>query len=620
MKLLQVKEVNSMCDKNTDEVEKKEAKIRNRRLKKVLKHQRKMEKVEIRNKRLPIVIFGTVFLSIIVIVLTTMITIIGLCDNLTSSSKEMVMNGSTDHKGSSSDDNVLYISVNDFEIKAEATLLASGLSIIGIAISVWAGLNIVNALERKDLEEVQNLFKDTVENISKEAERLGKQIFEEKNKIALIKEERQNIYRGLFLQELMNTNHDAMSRYFYKCFAEYEILETADYTKLILIEQYFSQVYTQYSEKTSVKSLLLSRIEDGVKQIDAILNLNNENVNLLLEKYLCFRKHEFSFLKGYILGGVQKYETFRSSARGFEEISYKFDLVLPCMNEDIEDAEYRGKEEKLQVAVYFLNTIGEAYSKIIEDISLVNQYNDSKVKITKDEMIGYAKKAIAYLKLAVKWNQRLEEREVYYRNLGCAYERMDKLMDQFGQHSKQIINNYKKAFQVAILNGESNLNRIQKIYHTLLSYYERHIKFSFGYEEGKHAFEKVSELSELLKIIKKQRGRNVQKYLIDYRRVVELGVTDTVRGVFTHNMNGLSWTWIVVFLLSGDEVIETEYPENIEYYLKKINGVIEIRQIMGIGENDKWYLELEKRYEILCEYLDSKGTKTKTVTQKENRK
>lgn len=44
------------------------------------------------------------------------------------------------------------ISLKLFEKAAESSLLSSGIAVVGIAIAVWAGLNISNAIERKELE------------------------------------------------------------------------------------------------------------------------------------------------------------------------------------------------------------------------------------------------------------------------------------------------------------------------------------------------------------------------------------------------------------------------------------------------------------------------------------
>jgi len=163
-------------------------------------------------------------------------------------------------------------SPKSFDRKAEATLLASGLSIIGIAISVWAGLNIVNALERKDVEEVRNSLKETkeeiesankdiemakenIESIAEDAEKFKEQVLIEKQELEMIKVVQKELYHGFFLQELLRTNHDAMSRYFYNLFAKNEFLSIAEYSHLLLVEQYFSQVYLQYSERTANKNV-----------------------------------------------------------------------------------------------------------------------------------------------------------------------------------------------------------------------------------------------------------------------------------------------------------------------------------------------------------------------------
>ena len=50
------------------------------------------------------------------------------------------------------------VSFRCYEKIAESSLLASGIAIIGIAIAVWAGLNIVNAIERKDIEDLKDSY------------------------------------------------------------------------------------------------------------------------------------------------------------------------------------------------------------------------------------------------------------------------------------------------------------------------------------------------------------------------------------------------------------------------------------------------------------------------------
>lgn len=486
-------------------------------------------------------------------------------------------------------------SVENYGDKIDAVLLDAGLSIIGIAISVWAGLNIINALEKKDIDEVQETLRNTKEKVEK--------LSEDAEEIEIVKNEQQDIYKGFFLQELLKTNYDAMSRYFYKFFSECESIGTAEYVNLVLIEQYFSQVYLQYSEKTSLKSLVLSRAHDGIKLVNDMYNQYEMKRDSLLEKYLLFRKYEFNFLMGYLRTGVPKYESFIYAAEGFAKISNKFGVNVPCLDREIEKLEYTGEDENLQVAVYFMNTLGEAYSKIIEETGLIGKRGGHGVEITKETMIGFAEKAVAYLEIAVKWNQRLEAREVYYRNLGCAYERMDRVMgDRFGSHADEIISNYRKAFQIVISNKEEKISRVQNIYHTLLSYYERYMRVSFkSGDKEKSVFEDKEGFSDFLGKVKERIEPKTKEYLVHYQRVSEIAVMDNARFSLQRNLNGFSWTWILVLLLSNDQFMKEEYANTAVSYMERIKDILDMLEAMNI--EDAYCKELKKRYGIINSYL-----------------
>ena len=50
--------------------------------------------------------------------------------------------------------------------KVESTILASGIAIIGIAIAVWAGLNIIQVLEKGMFDDLQNKAKASVDEMN----------------------------------------------------------------------------------------------------------------------------------------------------------------------------------------------------------------------------------------------------------------------------------------------------------------------------------------------------------------------------------------------------------------------------------------------------------------------
>lgn len=558
------------------------------------KQQQEEVKIESRRKRreyiennLPnIVLIGT-FFAIIVIVLVTMVAILVIS----------------------------CIQVKDFAEKAvESTLLASGLSIIGIAIAVWTGLNIMNAIEKKEVDEINNNLREARKNIndlSEIASKMGDQLEKDKWNIENIIKDRNELYIGTFKQELINTNYDIISRYFYKKFSNESFNDLSDFPQLIMIEQYFEQVFRQYGEKLPENSIVRDKAYEGIRLTKELMKKregisHSSREKDIIDLYLEYKLYEFHFLLGYMLKEVELYDAFKTAAEGFIRISSRFGVKIPDYekkNKKVDSISYNGTSENLNVAVYFLNTIGEAYSKISAEKSLIGQHDKANVKITEEDMITYSNKAIFYLRLTMKWNEKLEEKEVYYRNLGCAYERADRISNKFGAHASAIINNYKEAFINVISNKEVKMSRVQNVYHTLLSYYERYMKFTFFIGViGKDLHENIELFEKFL------RGENigidisVKEYLFEYQRISEIAITDNARFSLQRVLCGLSWTWIVVLLLKNDEFIAMEYPNSLTSYLIKIKEQIDISEIMGITD-DNYFKELKKRYDMICEYL-----------------
>ena len=73
----------------------------------------------------------------------------------------------------------------------------------------------------------------------------------------------------------------------------------------------------------------------------------------------------------------------------------------------------------------------------------------------------YSEWAIVFCKYAVEYSENIYEREVYYRNLACAYERRDRLHN-FGDHMKLIIENYQKSNNVIKWDEEHEYHLIER--------------------------------------------------------------------------------------------------------------------------------------------------------------
>ena len=322
-----------------------------------------------------------------------------------------------------------------------ADLLASGLAIVGIAISVWAGLNIANAIERKDVDLIDTKIKEAYSNIE-----------EIHNDVDGVRNDKQNVNYNTFLQELLKTGNDEVSAHFYKSFSVIKKIEWEELIEMVLLEQNFSELYNNYGEKSKVKSSLVNKSNEGIKKAEKLLkcldSIEDGNIRNLVQRYLQYRKTEFHFMNGYMVDKEKSYVEFELAAQGFEESQKLFGINLPNVGSNIENYV---QKDNLELAIYFANSIGEACSKVThrEDIPKDDAPRPEKERFM-EKMNPYSEKAIFYLELAVKLSEKLPQREVYYRNLGCAYERKDRNNFKFGNEAENIIKSYRKALKAVI--------------------------------------------------------------------------------------------------------------------------------------------------------------------------
>ncbi len=498
----------------------------------------------------------------------------------------------------------------------EADLMAVGLGIIGIAISVWAGLNIANSIERKDVENISSSVKDMqkeFENNKKEMENVKNDINSAKKKVMYIKQDiestnndKLNVYWKTFQSELLNTNQDTVSRYFYTEFSAVDDAKWNNITEIILLEQDFSQIYNNYGEtlKEKVKIILLDKAENSIIRADILLgkidDIENTKLKELVKIYLKYRITEFHFMNGYMVEKKASYHEFKEAANGFEEICKLIGI-------DLEHA-YEIPQEKTELAIYFANSIGESYSKVTHRDDIPKRYEPEE-KITKfrEEVNLYSEKAIHYLSIAVELNKQFSQKEVYYRNLGCAYERKDRNNNSVGKNAKNIIFNYRKALD-SVISSDEDKTRVQKIYKVLLSYYHVVMKVIFEIDDKEN--DVFSDLKRFEAFEAELENRVIDEdtkiYLYDFNRVSELAVLDNPRFSLNRLMYGFSMSWIIIMLLTEKVDIKSMYNANagVKDYLSKIEECLRTVEVMH--KNDDYYKELKKRYEILTEYCNKK--------------
>ena len=372
------------------------------------------------------------------------------------------------------DGKVVHATTNE---NMESALLATGLSIIGIAISVWAVLNIINALDRRDVDEV----KTTLEHLSKKHKNKYKELEEEHKTLSeaqkqykeshdkLTKEylnlkvAQQQNYKEQFVSELLKSVEDYSTKLIVEQIRNISVVEGIPFAKLTHLEQLFVEVLVLHQHDESTK-LIADTADSGVTMAQKIIETIDDNLPgaRVIKQYLEYRIGDFYFYKAYCEKDTDRRDLALLAIEQYIKSAKLFDVVIP---EYMEQNEYLPQEYELcpggqkRIGAYLCNAIGEAYSKIVQNAKNLLKCGELQEKV--DE---YKKKAVFYCAYAVKWCDR--ERELYFRNLGCALERV--LGDDM--YSEKNINTITKLYQDAFEISANQKHIPEKVFYTWLSF------------------------------------------------------------------------------------------------------------------------------------------------------
>lgn len=322
----------------------------------------------------------------------------------------------------------------------EATLLSTGLSIIGIVIAIWSGLHIIQVLGKNKYE----ILESEVLQYANERKRLS----------------------YFTLLKNINLLDDELNRYLYGRLSNLDLsyINTELLFQLSQIEIEFQIIYSSHYSNT------LNNVNYGTSIItsldechDYTKDLSNKT-KLIIEEYITLRQAEIYFYLGYC--------------------NYKFffralELYLKCF------PQYK-KPQNLDVIVtdpdtsplvaYLLNTLGEACSSIIfhinkqEELSDYEKKNKSKYKYLANEYY----KSLSQLLLKNQGDSKIC-RDVYYRNHGCALERINK---KTHLSDKNIFNEIVEKYQKAIDTSFHNIS--DKNFKVWLSLYKKYTDYQLG--------------------------------------------------------------------------------------------------------------------------------------------
>lgn len=475
-------------------------------------------------------------------------------------------------------------------MSTEENVIDIGLVIIGLAISIWSGLNIVNSIERKELEELRART-DSVKKLINNLDNI------------------ESIAYDTFLQALLRMGNDEATAYFYIEFSKHEINSNVDFYTLTKIEDLFEQVYNLHNTVTHLDAELIQKAEEALEYIEGFCTEDR-----LVKTYLNYREAEFNYYCGYVRKcAKERYHYFSTAIKLYQIVLPKMNVTLPQYSEYKEPPAMPDDADK-KLTIYMANTLGDASSKIIDltaKISGVGIPEDDRTPI--ETMKKYGKMALFYCGCAAKWAdgynnndiyaKDLHYFEAYYRNYGVACERYDRVFGKPFQHADVIIDNYLKAFYHIIKGTKISAQRTQSVYHALLSYLNRYFEHELNFIgnngslspfEGKDALEAVCKYD--YKVLDHQ-----LEYLHKMVAISELAMVDMPRSNIPVVMNGFAYTYIILLKLAGNPAICDEFKEDCLVYLSKIDTANCRLRTMNIA--DDYAQKLKERYELLIAHL-----------------
>ena len=333
---------------------------------------------------------------------------------------------------------------------AETDIVTIGITVIGIAVSVWVGLNIYLSLSKEESEKLIKKMEDEIKAIGK----------------CLNKVEDAIIYqKGIMWQEFIN-------------------LLDSQRDENMLAAYFAYQFNRLFSERENTDSLDVSYINRLIQYEVEYLSMTRMYENG--EKKNCYNQSE-QLIKNYTL---LKHDNIKGSDLWKEVISFYFDVQIVdakfyrnavCLRlsgyrdefstEQMENVCNKYKELFDRISdmtpeykdinsakAYINNTIGYTYD-------LINQYEIGKGK-KNDERCGNANE---YMQAAVALigDQFFEKKARYLRNLGLTYERLgelDKAYDSYEKSIKEDMSDYKSwnTCGTIILKKFENANRISE--------------------------------------------------------------------------------------------------------------------------------------------------------------
>lgn len=268
-------------------------------------------------------------------------------------------------------------------------------SLLGVAISVWIGLNIYNVLSKEDLQALMEKTEETAEKVTEEA------------------------YTEVLISKLRLMPADRMENYLAGRFVEMDRFPCEILKQIVLLEDKFNYAYAMYVAGSATKDLkpitaLIHQLETVTKSYSRQRTISEEQKDFL-RGYIALRRADFAFFSVQNNGDNMSVNEKICCA---EEMIKNYHTVLDLFfHAQCAWDSYSYTSEECQGIALIYNSICAAYLVFFPWKEGEVQNQEQKRKILKD--------AIWAGEEAIKYASTVQPgiRAVFLRNLGVAYER-----------------------------------------------------------------------------------------------------------------------------------------------------------------------------------------------------
>lgn len=422
---------------------------------------------------------------------------------------------------------VLLPLVGKVDLEYSEVAIQNIVSIFGIAVSVWIGLGIVDRMDRVTVMELQ-----------KRAERIEEEI-ESNERLSLqfllddLQADRTYAITHLIFEKIKDIDAHDFSNGVWRAIHEEErvIHELQKNDKKFLGED----IYIRFRK-------CIKNIEEEIKKQKNSRKKSVESIN----EVRALRKIQARFLMGYRTEEKKAHEYFVECVEHFytKEKYLKLEKVFVPKEDMLDETEIKALLKKIKrdlpypqsVYAYIFNFIGESFSKIVW---YANKHGEKKSRYPKGFDYENCKcLAVNYCLLSTRVAEQAGcQRETYYRNYGCALERVNKKKRDV-KYLESAIEQYRKALEL-----DSNK---QKVYHCLTS-----------------AYNKIFEIHA--KIDKRRKGDNIlqieintngvkKEFFDEYRKMMNLYLSCFPQEIDAHIMAALFYRNNYLWSKSNKEI------------------------------------------------------------------